>query len=959
MFYKPEKRKSRGISYLLLFVLVAQLVLFPVTGAQGASSIYVTGIRPFMEHGCVAVKVSGVSGAAGAQGGASSFSATVDGKTVKVEETLFGSKMNTNYLLVVDVSNYYWVSRDKKYRKPCDTAVQDAMSNLLQKMNAADTVRVIWVANEVNRTSCMSVEEAKSALCGEGSDFISRRDVAYKEKTDSSQLYNGIAEAIKLVNSPESGDMAVFHHIVVLSDCNDLAMGGGTDLSVLKESLKSPVQISCVAFSNTAFTKLDPTAKNGRGNMWYLVDATKGVWGEINLASNVLKNNPSSNQAAAFGYAFGVALGSTAYLALDLTPHSGEYDVSPHPAELKISYPDSEPCVTHYYLDFSAAPTATPAPVSEYFINLDENGGLLSEAELSANFTSLQTWLQSTGWYSGEITGWWNAETQLAYLAMMEYNGMKSEGEDSFGNIVITKKQWDFLANGRVPIATPSASPTLTPTPTPTPTATPSPTPTPVDARELHLGQRDSDDEAGTYMRYIEKFQERLEALDFYEGLGVWEKGYYDDKTATAYVRFLEANGLRQDGEDGTVVTEDRYRLILNGAGFEALTPTPSPTPTPTPTPTLTPTPTPTPTKAIVDLEAGSGEKEKIEKLQARMNELGFVRGEDLTPGVYDEEMVSVMKRYYKFNGKDQEDGRFVTESEQEKIFGSMAKAYSEPERIELVFGDTDDAIEYEKPYIAELQKKLAEKKYLEAEYYPGVYDESLRAAVALFVKTTEYTEGGLDLSDGNRITEKLYADILDRNYKEYEEPKISTQDMIKSWLVTEITLFNTITLKAWIFVVIVLVLILFLLIGLVFLFHPRKSDDSTQPDGGSFQTYMSSGTADQTNAGVQMNVDGTTDEFPTSISFDIQGDNGSYQCSCSLKPVIVVGRGSDSDILLDSSDRAAHRHHCEIYQKNGQIRVRNLENHVTILNGRQIQDEELHDGDMLILSRQRMLTKL
>lgn len=103
------------------------------------------------------------------------------------------------------------------------------------------------------------------------------------------------------------------------------------------------------------------------------------------------------------------------------------------------------------------------------------------------------------------------------------------------------------------------------------------------------------------------------------------------------------------------------YLMLLTGSATLAAdatplpydllhTPTPVPTATPTPSPTPVPTPTPTPTPTPKPLILGlNSHGEDVEKLQARLIELGYLKGK--ADGYFGPKTEDAVKRFQEKNG--------------------------------------------------------------------------------------------------------------------------------------------------------------------------------------------------------------------------------------------------------------------------------------------------------------------
>lgn len=75
-------------------------------------------------------------------------------------------------------------------------------------------------------------------------------------------------------------------------------------------------------------------------------------------------------------------------------------------------------------------------------------------------------------------------------------------------------------------------------------------------------------------------------------------------------------------------------------------------------------------------------------------------------------------------------------------------------------------------------------------------------------------------------------------------------------------------------------------------------------------------------------------------------------------KPVMVVGRQTDCQIRIPSSD--VSRHHCEISQSGGRLNIRDLgSSNGTFVNKRRVQQSELAAGDLIAIADMVLVVKI
>lgn len=75
-------------------------------------------------------------------------------------------------------------------------------------------------------------------------------------------------------------------------------------------------------------------------------------------------------------------------------------------------------------------------------------------------------------------------------------------------------------------------------------------------------------------------------------------------------------------------------------------------------------------------------------------------------------------------------------------------------------------------------------------------------------------------------------------------------------------------------------------------------------------------------------------------------------------RPVMVIGRKTDCQIRIASSD--VSRHHCEVSQSGGRLNIRDLgSSNGTFVNKRRVQQSELAAGDLIAIADMVLVVKL
>ncbi|MBR5960568.1 MAG: peptidoglycan-binding protein [Clostridia bacterium] len=268
----------------------------------------------------------------------------------------------------------------------------------------------------------------------------------------------------------------------------------------------------------------------------------------------------------------------------------------------------------------------------------------------------------------------------------------------------------------------------VTPSPTPAP-VTPSPTP-----KSLQRGFTGSD--------AVRAVQKRLKELGYYKGSA---DGDFGPATEEAVKAFQKANGLTADGKVG-----EKTLAKMNGTSAvsakDAGTGTGKATAKPTAKVTNTPRPTSTPdlTKDIY-LERGSKGK-KVETLQRRLIELGWLSGS--VTGNYDETTEAAVSAFQK-KAKLWVDGKAGPDT-LKKLYSSDAPRTSTPissKRETLELGSEGSEVK-------QLQQKLKELNYLSGSA-DGKFGVATEAAVKAFQKNNNLTADG---KAGTATLNKLYS---------------------------------------------------------------------------------------------------------------------------------------------------------------------------------------------------------
>ena len=272
-----------------------------------------------------------------------------------------------------------------------------------------------------------------------------------------------------------------------------------------------------------------------------------------------------------------------------------------------------------------------------------------------------------------------------------------------------------------------SAPPTPTPTPAP---VTPTPTP-----KSLQRGFTGSD--------AVRALQRRLKELGYYKGSA---DGDFGPATEEAVKAFQKANGLTADGKAGEKTLSKMNSKDAVTAKEANATATPKTTVKATPKVTNTPRPTATPDLSKdIYLELGSKGK-KVETLQRRLIELGWMSGS--VTGNYDELTEAAVSAFQK-KAKLWVDGKAGPDT-LKALYSSNAPKSSTPisnSRETLELGS-------EGSEVRQLQQKLKDLGYLSGSV-DGKFGIATEAAVIAFQKNNGLTADG---KAGTATLNKLYS---------------------------------------------------------------------------------------------------------------------------------------------------------------------------------------------------------
>ncbi len=282
-----------------------------------------------------------------------------------------------------------------------------------------------------------------------------------------------------------------------------------------------------------------------------------------------------------------------------------------------------------------------------------------------------------------------------------------------------------------------TGSPTIA---VPTTPALPTPTPTP---QSMRLGfQGDS----------VRSVQRRLKELGFYNGA---IDGDFGEATDRAVRAFQKANGLSADGKVGEMTLKKLNDKNAKTAKQAGVTADGKPTAKVTAKPTAKPTPKPTATPNLQKdyyLRLGSSGK-KVETLQRRLIELGWLGGK--VTGEFDAATEAAVRAF------------------QEKTKGIWTDGIAGPDTLRALYSNSAarskspaatnsaETLEYgsEGAAVTKLQKRLQDLGYL-AGSADGKFGVATQAAVIAFQKNNNLTADG---KAGVATQSKLYSSGANR----------------------------------------------------------------------------------------------------------------------------------------------------------------------------------------------------
>jgi len=340
---------------------------------------------------------------------------------------------------------------------------------------------------------------------------------------------------------------------------------------------------------------------------------------------------------------------------------------------------------------YSSSAASAPRPVA----TADPNAKRTLRIGMEGNDVyGMQVRLIELRYLGGVADGVFGPETEAALIAFQKNNGLTPDGAAGPGT-----------QSRLVGSAKPAA-------PKPATTATPKPG-TYVTLREGDSGQ------------YVYNLQERLYDLGYYSGR---IDGRFGPNTSAAVVLFQAANGLTADGLAGTATQNKLFSSSAKTNPAVLATPKPAAA-----------TPTPPPLESYTVLKEGTSGTGVI-RLQQYLFELGYFYGR--VNGIYGADTAAAVRQFQYYNSLT-EDG-VAGPTTQAKLYSGggayLPKAAATPlpdMNTVLREGSSGDGVR-------QLQSRLYQLYYLDAEYINGTFDGTTTSALMIFQQRHGLTADGV-----------------------------------------------------------------------------------------------------------------------------------------------------------------------------------------------------------------------
>ena len=394
------------------------------------------------------------------------------------------------------------------------------------------------------------------------------------------------------------------------------------------------------------------------------------------------------------------------------------------------------------------------------------------------------------------------------------------------------------------------------------PTATPSPTPFPV----FREGDRDD---------AIREIQQRLSDAGYFAYVEEsCDLGQLDEGTLKALEAYMNMWNYKFSG----VVDENLYLTIVRGTAL------PSPRPTVTPVPTV----------FIGYLENADN---RINEVQQRLEELGYLKNGGYTTGVYDDTLQYALYDFCSINNVTPDNGG-INQTMYSAIFSENAVA--KPKQS-IRYGDSSVDIE-------QLQKSLFALNCYEGLSRSGnVCDMDMLEAVKRFAEANNIG------FDGYEITASIQNDIVSEKATSWTAPEPEK----KNWILDTSSVFGM-SMPRYVLIVICVAIVAGLAVLMI---HTFGKDKNTA------------------NSSAAKSDKGGRDRANVELRVMYRGNHlGTYRQN--ITTPIHLGRGFNV-IPLDSGDLSISKNHCQLSFHDNTLFLRDFSRNGTRVNGMSVHNEE------------------
>lgn len=837
------------------------------------------------------------------------------------------NSFGVGYIFVVDGTKYY---------SSVSTNVEDVIAYAAGNMAANDRVAFVRVAGDITSSGFVYAADALS---------LYQQNFSGSRQNTNARMLDGISEAVAMaVQDTES----MQHVVIAITDGDE--KGSTMTMENLAQRFQGvylPLNVLILGRSgrnddsNDLITMGNTITANGSSyineeNFKTAIDNATRISRHVYMSELRLpvavREVEAKDQILTIGYQGGNVLAKSRQLNLAM---AGIPTYTPVPTETPVLTPE---------------PTKDPV-----YIGYDtENKGEIQQ---------LHNLLSSLSYYTGSITSTYTDETEAAVQLFYDINGLT----DKPARGGITQEAFALLKSGKA-LANPTPEPTVAPTIDPTyigyntekrtliqqlnnrlldtyylTDETLRDSSTYTDATEAAVqrfykqnGLTDKPDNGGLteaafklllsdkvipaptvaptvaptedpypcYIGYdtgskgqIIELHRMLAELYYYQGEG---GSAYTDDTEDAVVRFCEDNNLRRPSiQQG--MTEEAFIFLKSGNAM----------------PQATATPDPTVKFYLTDLTS-----EEAMSAREQLVALGYL-GESANFDANN--MALAIRALCLRNGIENREGVMTVEAWNLLASGKAVPAVDPPVTIQLGDGVDHDVSESAKEQILNFQMALKELGYydnIDGSFIPGAYDDKTQQAWERFLSVNGMVdnESGVDWEEQQIVlTSKVSntePDFLEKVRKVLTGSTEIAGRAIPIWIL--------VAFGALIVIIIIVVIVVAVKAG-------KKKEDSGETAitaaGGGVSVGGDAPTEDLNNGG-GLNVIGA--DAPTTVNTgswhltmmitDSRGINSFKSFDVEEGQVLVIGRGSQADILMDPEDTSISRSHGTFVYESGQL---------------------------------------